>query len=89
MYGAILEPILYATSWQPADLASTMHCLRLFGALQVGSAARSSIIVALAVSVALTVVMGGRYQRTRKFMPVGLAAVSSLAMSAGYLATGF
>lgn len=51
----------------------------------VGGAARGSVAVCLALSLLLTVVMAGRYSRTRKLMPAGLTAVVSICMSAAYL----
>lgn len=63
--------------------------LALAGRSMVGATAKSSVFVALAVAVLLTVVMAGRFQRTGKVMPAGMMAGSSLAMSIAYLATAF
>ncbi|KIY94833.1 hypothetical protein MNEG_13128 [Monoraphidium neglectum] len=59
--------------------------LALAARTMVGSGAKGAIAVALAVSVLLTLVMSRRYQASRKFMPAGLTAATSLLISAAYI----
>lgn len=55
----------------------------------VGAQAKGSMAVCLAVALLLTVVMAGRYSRTRKLMPAGITAGVSVGMAAAYVSCLF
>jgi uncharacterized membrane protein (UPF0136 family) len=59
--------------------------LALSARTMLGPQAKGSIAVCLAIALLLSVIMCGRYSRTRKMMPAGITAGVSLAMSAAYL----
>jgi uncharacterized membrane protein (UPF0136 family) len=59
--------------------------LALSSRTMLGPQAKGSIAVCLAIALLLSVIMCGRYSRTRKMMPAGVTAGVSLAMSAAYL----
>lgn len=59
--------------------------LALSGRKMLVGAARGPIAVCLAISVFLSVIMAGRYSRSRKVMPAGMTAAASIGMSAAYI----
>ncbi|KAF6261443.1 transmembrane proteins 14C-domain-containing protein [Scenedesmus sp. NREL 46B-D3] len=63
--------------------------LALSARTMAGPQAKGSIAVCLAIALLLSVIMCGRYSRTRKVMPAGMTAGVSLAMSAAYLGSLF
>eukprot|EP00775_Hariotina_reticulata_P006642 gene6642-biopygen8448 len=60
--------------------------LALSARTMAGPQAKASIAVCLAIAILLSIIMGGRYSRTQKVMPAGVAAGVSLGMSAAYVA---
>lgn len=59
--------------------------LTLSGRTMLLGSARGSLAVCAAISLFLSVIMAGRYSRTRKVMPAGMTAGASIAMSAAYI----
>lgn len=59
--------------------------LTLSGRKMLVGSARGPVAVCLAISVLLSVMMAGRYSRSRKVMPAGMTAAASIGMSAAYI----
>lgn len=72
-----------------SSAAGAALILALSARTMVGAQAKGSIAVCLALAVLLSVIMSGRYSRTRKMMPAGVTAGLSLMMSAAYLGSLF
>ena len=85
---AVGGTIAFVKAGSQKSLTSAMGAaliLTLSGRKMLLGSARGSIAVCLAISVFLSIIMAGRYSRSRKVMPAGMTAAASIGMSAAYI----